>query len=444
MIMKKNTLYIAGLAALSLGACKPALSPVAPEAGRADFSRYVAVGNSLTAGYADGTLYRSGQLNAYPNILATQFRLAGGGEFKIPLLPGEWGWPDAKLVLTYSTPACSQTPSLMPKPFSEKPDTAGSAINISAQGPFNNLGVPGIRAIDFLFQGYGYLNPYASRFYVNPLGNRPLDELSRITPTFFTLWIGNNDVLGYATSGGEGSPSGIFPNDISPVANFKAGFDSVLRVMTRSGAKGVVINIPDVTAIAYFNTVTPNGLTLSADQAKQANGFYAAQGITGFQFVEGVNNFVIEDPAVAGTHRRFIRNDELLLLTTPQDSIRCAGWGTVKPIPKRYVLDATEIANVRSATAAFNQIMAQGAFDKKVAYVDMNSFLKTVRAGIMFNGVGYNTMFVQGGAFSLDGVHLTPRGNALVANEIIRTINNYYGATLPAADINSYPGIRFP
>ena len=55
-------------------------------AGSADFSKYVAVGNSLTAGFSDNALFKAGQQNSYPNILAQQFAEVGGGEFKIPYL----------------------------------------------------------------------------------------------------------------------------------------------------------------------------------------------------------------------------------------------------------------------------------------------------------------------------------------------------------------------
>jgi hypothetical protein len=74
----------------------------------------------------------------------------------------------------------------------------------------------------------------------------------------------------------------------------------------------------------------------------------------------------------------------------------------------------------------------------------MNSYLKTLNAGVVFNGVTLNTEFVRGSAFSLDGVHLTPRGYALAANEIIRTINAFYGASVPVADVNAYNGVLFP
>jgi hypothetical protein len=53
-------------------------------AGSANFTKYVALGDSFAAGYSDGALFKIGQEGSYPNILGQQFAAAGGGEFKTP------------------------------------------------------------------------------------------------------------------------------------------------------------------------------------------------------------------------------------------------------------------------------------------------------------------------------------------------------------------------
>jgi len=434
---------ILAAAVLSLAACKPQLNTSAPDAGGLDFSRYIAVGNSLTAGYSDGSLYRSGQQNSYPAILAKQFAVVGGGDFSQPLLNSESGYPSPKRVLGVSAD-CLGAVGLGPVVFpGSRSDTTGDGLNIASSGPYNNLGVPGLRAIDFLQPGYALIAkaflgaPYASRFFDNPATDRPLDMVKRSNPTFFTAWIGNNDVLLYATSGGAGSPI-----PVSPVPAFSAAVDSVADALTAHGAKGALINIPDVTAIPYFNTVPYNGLVLSRQtQADSLNFFYFGSGIT---FTTGQNPFVIQDMSVPLIQKRQIKPGEYILLTVPQDSLKCAGWGSLKPIPAQYVLDAGEVAAVRNATTAFNGIIQSKAAALGLAYVDVNTYLKTLNSGVIFNGVSFNTVFVRGGAFSLDGVHLSPRGYALTANEIIRTINAFYGASVPMADVNAYNGVLFP
>src|SRR6056297_4310018 len=45
--------------------------------GEADFSNYVAIGNSLTAGFMDGALYNNGQQFSMAALISGQFELAG-------------------------------------------------------------------------------------------------------------------------------------------------------------------------------------------------------------------------------------------------------------------------------------------------------------------------------------------------------------------------------
>lgn len=453
--MKKSYLIIAAVAAIAISSCKSKIEPETPSAGEANFKTYVAIGNSLTSGFADGTLYRSGQENSYPNMLAGQFKLVGGGEFKQPLLPGESGWPNnpaagrySKYVLGYATD-CTGAKSLGPVIYSGVPDTTGSSTNISAQGPFNNVGVPGIRCIDYTFHGYAYGAallgaPWAARFYKSPTTQSPLEVALQPVPTFFTMWLGSNDVLGYALAGGKGKAEGTSVTDISPVTAFAATYDICVKALVDIGAKGVLINIPDVTTIPYCTTVPAKGLALTRKgQVDSLNGFYAAAGFTNISFTLGANYFVIEDSTAPG-YRRQIKPGEYVLLSVPQNNLKCLGWGSITPIPNEYVLTQTEINNIQTATSAFNNIIASTATKYNLGLVDANAYMRTLQTGITWNGVSYGPAFVTGGAFSLDGVHLTPRGYGLIANEIIRVINQTYKSTVPGVDINKYHGILFP
>lgn len=439
--MKKTFLLIAAGAALLMGSCKSKIEPEKPSAGDADFSNYVAIGNSLTAGYADGTLYRTGQENSYPSMLAAQFKLVGGGDFKQPLLPGEAGWPSVKRVLGISID-CLGVQSLGPVLYSGTSDTAGSATNIAVGGPYNNQGVPGIRCIDYTYPNYGLVNPYSARFYPATANQKPLDVAIAANPTFFSMWLGSNDVLGYATNGGTGVVGGTTTIDISPTAAFKASYEASVAALVGLGAKGVLINIPDVTTIPFFTTVPAQGLALTRQgQADSLNAAY--QGLNGIHFAVGANYWVIVDSTVPGNMRQ-MKAGEYVCLTVPQNSLKCSGWGSVVPLPDAYVLDAGEVANVKSATTAFNLIIEDVATQYGLAYMDANAYLASLKSGITWNGVTYTPTFVTGGVFSLDGVHLTPRGYALVANEILRVVNATYHATIPSVDINSKNGVLFP
>lgn len=449
----KKLFYLASCM-LAFTGCKPDLEVETPSAGDADLSRYIAVGNSLTAGYADNSLYRSGQENSYPAILAKQFALVGGGTFKQPLLTSDHGFPDAKLVLKMKL-NCAGVSALGAAEYKGTADTAGSYLSIAGQGPFNNLGVPGIRTVDFLVNNYANIaadngGPFAKRFFRQP-NKKPLDELiytvDSLKPTFFTCWLGSNDVLRYATSGGEGDAPGtpvlgfVLAGDISPVDLFKKNYDSVINNLVKNGAKGVLINIPDVTSIPLFTTIPAKGLQLTQAEANYLNNSNTYSHI---HFTAGDNLFIVADETQAGDRRHIKEHEFIILDGALLDSIRCAGWGKTKPIPQEHVLDEEEITHVKNFTASFNRIILEASQKHKLAYVDMNSFLKTVMSGMKYSGVSYTTQFISGGAFSLDGVHLTPRGYALVANEIIKAINTTYSSKIPPADVNSYPGLRFP
>ena len=81
-----------------------------------------------------------------------------------------------------------------------------------------------------------------------------------------------------------------------------------------------------------------------------------------------------------------------------------------------------------------------------LAFVDANAKMVELNgaSGIIWDGVKYNAKFITGGTFSLDGVHLTGRGYAVVANEFIKAINLKYNSTLPQVDPNKYSGVKFP
>lgn len=436
--MKKYLVYILS-AGVFFNACNSKIELDKATAGDADFSNYIAIGNSLTAGYADNSLYRSGQEYSYPNILAGQLKYAGSGNFVQPLLPGNSGWPGRKLELGYKVD-CSGNSNLSPILFPGAQDTLGSSASVGHLN-YNNLGIPGIKLAHIAIRGYGMLNPYAGRFFNNPSLQSPIDVYLNNMPTFFSIWLGNNDVLAYATAGGNGNINGTGLSDITPTEVFTAMYDSLLSQITRYGAKGVLINIPDVASTPFFNVVNPKGLELSRYQVEILNNAYAQLGLTHITFQEGSNYFVVEDAALGA---RKMKPGELLLMNIPTDSLKCGGWGSSKPIPKDYVLDLEELSNIKIATENFNIAIANFATKYDLALLDANQYLKNLSSGIKWDGVTYSPSFVTGGVFSLDGIHLTPRGNALIANELVKTINAKYKSTIPAVNGTAYPGIKFP
>lgn len=73
----KYKFFISALLLGGLWSCQPEINEFEPSKGNADFSVYMTAGNSLTAGYADNALYKSGQENSFSNMLAEQMEYVG-------------------------------------------------------------------------------------------------------------------------------------------------------------------------------------------------------------------------------------------------------------------------------------------------------------------------------------------------------------------------------
>ncbi len=438
-----------------MASCKPEVNDFTPSNGTADFTTYVAVGNSLTAGYADGALYKSAQMYGWANILGKQLTEVGGGEFVYPAITSDYGVLPGKLKLGFSTD-CLDVTSMGPVADPGELDPYTNHIDYAV----NNVGVPGAKVFHLLAPGYGnpdyvplgLANPYFAKFSSSP-GITVLEQAMSMSPTFFSLWIGNNDVLGYATSGGVG-------DTITGTATFGGAYNALVTTLTSGNAKGVVANIPSVTSAAFFTTIPYNIIDIPedgqwmVDQLNAAYGPYnaameASQLPYRISFQLGPNPMVIQDPGMAGLPAqlqiRQMTENELALLTLPQDSIKCATWGSAKPVPNQYILTETEITNINNATAAFNDIIKAAADDNGLAFVDVNAIMKeAATTGLTFDGITFTPTFVQGNLFSLDGIHLTPQGYAVVANYFIDAINGQYSAQIPKVAITDYPPVAIP
>jgi hypothetical protein len=435
---KYNIFILAGL--LWLSACKPNINTVKPSRANVDFSRYISVGNSLTAGYADGGLYLAGQQNSYPSIMAKQMQAVGGGVFNQPLFSASQANGSGYLQLTGFTPTGTPitsevTSNLAVRGEYNVPGFGNVILYTKYTGDIENYGVPGIKLEQITYAPLGNLNGYYERLLPNsaPNNNTPYLSFVMAKPfTFFSNWLGNNDALLYATSGGAGDV-------LTDKTVFAELYNLLIGTMTSTGAKGVVATIPDVTSIPYFNTVTVGAVLAGVQQVQPT-----------------VKSLYINALVSGSTYApRAATASDLLVLTFPTSLIGTpvvTPYGTLpygltpySPIENQYVLDANEVALTQDYVKSYNEVIKTAAAAKGLAIFDAYTFLNQVKSyGYVQDGIFMDSQYIQGGIFSLDGVHLTPRGYAIVANEFIKATNAKYGTTIPLADITQYHGILFP
>lgn len=430
--------------------------------GSANFSRFVTIGNSITAGYQSGTIYESGQMYSYGNLIAKQV----GVDFQVPYVsdPGLGGRMEVQSL----------------SPFAIKYNTSsGSLLNASYPAPYNNLGVPGALIYDVLFAknsttcaSYvfaGVPNPYFD-FILRNKGTQ-LEQALSLAPTFVTVWIGNNDVLGYATSGGTS------PAAPTPVAQFNQLFGGIMQGLKQytdfSGAKAVIANIPSVSAIPFFTTVGPALATNPALVWWQIAAAQTASGLpaTGLIFAshEGGTNLGQLPYKIGFADSTSLRNGTKLITLVGQsyapllgqptgkfyrdnnipvplgvDTTKAFGFHPQNPFPDAFVLDSDEIATASNSVSAYNATIASLANANGYGLVDIftkfNQFRQNDAAGTVVNGITFRTTYVSGGLFSLDGVHPSSQAHGIVANEFIKVINTKYGAKIPEVDVSTIPG----
>ncbi len=497
--------------------------------GTANFSTFVSVGNSITAGFSDGALFTTGQAVSFPNILAQQFaQVTDDGantSFTQPLMNDDIGG-----LLLGGTPIAG--PRLIfdavnqaPVPVSGTPttDVATNAI----PGQYNNSGVPGAKSFHLLAPGYGNIaglatmpataNPYFVRMASAPNATVLGDALAQ-QPSFLSLWIGNNDVLGYATSGGESDMMADNYNPITDTPTFTGTFAAITQQIQAAGVGGgIVANIPNVADAPFFTTVPfapldptdpnfgPQIPTLNSvfgalnpifeavdpsraivfsetaaspvvivdETLADISAIITAQLNASPTFPIFLQQFGITDPAAVPLVAALLGNlygqtrqataDDLLLLTTsslvgtvnadaaaflesqglsPELAAQFSTEGITLGLADKWVLLPSEQQEIADATVAFNQVIADTATQLDWPLFDVNTFFNEVATNGFQAGSAFMTAdFVTGGTFSLDGIHPSPRGNAVIANQMIALINAKYGANLPEVNPVDFTGI---
>ncbi|MDZ7612283.1 MAG: hypothetical protein U5K51_00020 [Flavobacteriaceae bacterium] len=114
--------------------------------------------------------------------------------------------------------------------------------------------------------------------------------------------------------------------------------------------------------------------------------------------------------------------------------------GITYPMQDKWVLLPSEQDQVTSATGTFNSIIKSESDKAQLAFVDANSLMKQLSTtGLSSGDFVLNAKLVTGGAFGLDGVHLTSRGYAMIANEMMKAIDKAYGSNFEdAGELGQY------
>lgn len=389
------TLSLLGLSSCSSGSSTTTTTTPTPAqtSNAGNFTTTVFLGDSLTAGYQSGSLLDTAEVHGWAPLAATQI-----------------GFNITQALIAYpGAPSTLQLQSLGPPPsITQASGTTTGRTNPSSQ--VTDLAVPGAFVNDVAntvplaapttgqqqitqlvlgFPGLGLGEAYSqATFAVNA------------KPTTIFLWIGNNDALIADITG--------TPNSMTSLSDFTTQYTALItELTTKTSAHLVIGNIPDVTLVPYL---TPAALVLGEYSA--ATGYPVATLSALFGIAPG--DFVTPEG---------LGEISAILHGTQKTTLSDAG-----------VLTAAEAVTVQANVVAFNKVIAAQASAAGATLVDINALFTNLAAnGLTISGYKGTNSFL-GGFFSLDGIHPTNTGYAVVANTFIDAMNAAFKTS--TADVN--------
>lgn len=408
--------------------------------GNAILSTIVGVGDSLTAGYESGAL-----------VGATAANPLFPGTSPLPIIPSSQDhgfWADF-----YSAAKGGASPAgvlpLIKNPgsgvFLVPTNTGGftalqtscTGINASVFDPAAtlstaringsiiplDLGVPGQMVHEALYQiapqgpcpvlnvAPGSVFQSESTQFYPVLANFP--GLSQVRaavslhPTLTTVLLGANDLLKYALSNGAFGPT--------PTSSIQADILTTVQTLNNAGSQVLLSNLPDVLLAPLFIPIQNVPFFL----AGLGIPLPAAQGITAA--VAAQNNLG------PGSY------------VTLQGIPAIAAMAQGAPIPTLgtgQFLSASFAAQVQALNNSYNAAIGAVAQQTNSGFVDFRSAFAQIAAnGYPVNPPKCCSGTLTGGLFSLDGIHPSYTGYAVMANLFINAVNAKWGTTIPAYSV---------
>ncbi len=392
------------------------------------FARYVAFGNSITAGLQSGGINDSTQQESYAVLLAAQM----GTEFNYP---------------TLRAPGC---PPPLVNVFTQEVVGDPGPLGCALRSPIipdhlNNVAFPGAAVIELL----DYFNPdivpsETDAFRSFLLGGRTeFEAAAEVLPTFVTVWIGSND--GTSTLLDQTNPGD--PAQVTSAADFADYFGAFMDSLDLLGSiqGGVIIGAVQPIGVPYASQGRVwKGFEAQFDAlTNPLNAFDVSVACLPGTPIPGTSDtawtsipFHVGGPALAEANAKIdsVQGGDLL----PQDLepvvIGCADAEAITD---------EEMLNIVAATAGYNAAMAAEADERDWIFVDPNPLVRqlaqapgAVLSFPAFPGLpgvtaemSQNTPF--GFALSRDGFHPSTSTHQVVADALIDLINAKYGTSIP-------------
>ncbi|HWC74234.1 MAG TPA: hypothetical protein VG454_09890 [Gemmatimonadales bacterium] len=419
--MIRSLRYSAVLGLLLAAACQndELITPYANQPVDPLFDRYVALGNSITAGFQSAGINDSTQNQSYAVLLAHAMR----SPFWSPL---------------FTKPGCpapydslfAKTGAPVPHRLNPQLPAPGCALRTTPPSPppfISNVAVPGARVIDTYDNTTNPTSPQLNTFILG--GMTQVQAMRRAGATFVTVWIGNNDVLGAVLdTANSGNPA-----EVTDTTLFKTQYGNLLDSLQAAGiTKAVLIGVANVTLIPYL--------------VRGSKFFNVAYGTDSIPGPNAANkkfppNFLVNPncapPAGDSVFVPYPRGAALVALARVQPALTLG-----VDCSDVHHISRAEFLNMVAAVTSYNTYIAAQATTRGYVFIDPNQLFAALPAGAIpaFPNVpaagntpafpaAYSAPF--GAFFSFDGVHPSAAAHKLIAQTLVPIINTAYGTAIP-------------
>lgn len=383
---------------------------VQSQEGTSPIGKYIAIGSSLSAGVQDGGLSADRQQTAFPNLLAKQL---GQKDFRSPSIESTGrlsvkGNREHGVSFSWAEP---QRKDLSFKKVTESIDNyaipyqkvLGMALNFE-----QTEGWPD----QFGKESFIYLNSFLSE-NEKVSYQKLIESLSSKEVTFFSYELGIEDFLEHLRSGG-------YLTNLQFLQYDREGYypeDHVISGLVRGGAKGVILNLPQIYELPFFNIGTIADLRPVIGDVLYTEKFSKAA-------VRDIKDFEILIPGSLSYNNILLNRDGKL------------GFDQQHPLKDEDVITREELVSVTT----YNKWLARIAKHNDIPIVDLYKLYKKINSGsyYSFDGVLINPTYPGGNFYSSDGIYPTALGQAVIANEVIQTLNSHYGLQIPNISISDF------
>ena len=366
--------------------------------------RMISVGGSLSAGFRDGGLYREGQSTAFPNLIARQMNIP----FYQPLFDANEGNGSGYKTLAGTEPIATFKMVTNNLGYT---DSKAEKLKAFTGNNIDSYAFPGMNH-DLGNQGFNEKmnRKFSDRFFknVNQEAYFNSNMLKKESCDFFIIELGYDDVVGAIMVGGGGP----LPEEFIAVT----GGGIVIDALAKNKAKGVLLNVPELIDLPYFTHITNEKIRKLTGVVIRVQKSYSSEYYRDF---DPLIDRLLPTPTVEKLMRGEIKG--LALLSDSDVLSQVEGdseWNYVKP-------------------GAYNGIqVVNKAKANNLAVVDIYNLYKKILAGSYStdDGVKVNPDWVKGNFFSSDGIYPTAFGQAVIANEVIKAMNQYYKLSIPLVD----------